>query len=64
MLERVFITRLFLTTGGLLALVGLVLWFALPIPSVLPPYLFTALVALGYGAACQWGGMQMPPKDE
>ena len=48
--------RLFLMGGGLLAVVGLVLWVALPIPSMFPPYLATALLALGYGAACRWRG--------
>jgi hypothetical protein len=48
--------RLFLMGGGLLAVIGLILWFALPIPSRFPPYLATALAALGYGAACRWWG--------
>jgi small basic protein len=42
--------------GGLLAVIGLILWFALRIPSMFPPYLATALLALGYGAACLWRG--------
>ena len=51
-----FIARLFLIGGGLLAVIGLILWFALPIPSMFPPYLVTASLALGYGAAClRWG---------
>ena len=54
--ERLFMARLFWMGGGLLALIGLILWLALPIPSMLPPYLATALLALGYGVACQrWG---------
>ncbi len=47
--DRVFIARLFLISGGVLAIVGFVLWFALPIPGMFPPYLVTALLALGYG---------------
>jgi len=50
--ERLFMTRLFFMTGGLLLVIGLVLWFTLPIPSMFPPYLATALLALGYGAYC------------
>ena len=54
--ERLFMARLFLMGGGLLAVIGLILWFALRIPSMFPPYLATALLALGYGAACRWRG--------
>lgn len=54
--ERLFMTRLFLISGGLLAAVGLMLWFALPIASMFPPYLITALLALGYGGYCLWWG--------
>ena len=49
MAERLFMARLFLIGGGALAAVGLILWFALPIPSMFPPYLVTALLAVGYG---------------
>jgi hypothetical protein len=51
-----FIARLFLIGGGLLAVIGLILWFALPIPSMFPPYLVTASLALGYGVACRRRG--------
>jgi hypothetical protein len=54
MLERLFMARLFLMGGALLAVIGLVLWFVLPVPSMFPPYLVTGLLALGYGAACWW----------
>ena len=50
--ERPFMARLFLTTGSVLLVLGLVFWFTLPIPSMFPPYLVTALLALGYGAWC------------
>jgi small basic protein len=56
MLERLFMARLFLTAGGLLAVISLVLWFSLRIPSMFPPYLATALLALGYGAVCRRRG--------
>jgi len=56
MLERLSMARLFLMGGGLLAVIGLILWFALPIPSMFPPYLVTALLALAYGVACLWRG--------
>ena len=51
MSER-FMARLFLTTGGLLAVIGLILWVALGIPLKFPPYLPTALLALIYGVTC------------
>ncbi len=50
--ERPFMARLFFTTGSVLLVLGLVLWFTLPIPAMFPPYLVTALLALGYGAWC------------
>jgi len=54
--ERPFLTRLFLSTGGLLAVIGLILWFTLPIPSLFPPYLVTAVLTLGYGVYCWQSG--------
>ena len=42
----------FLFGGGALALLGLILWETLPIQPALPPYLITALLALGYGLVC------------
>jgi hypothetical protein len=53
--ERLFMARLFLTAGAVLAVIGLMLWCVLPIRPMFPPYLVTALLALGYGAACRWG---------
>ncbi len=47
--------RLFLLTGAVLAVAGLALWFILPIATLFPPYVATALLALGYGAACLRG---------
>jgi len=52
MSERLFMARLFLMGARLLAVISLILWFVLPIPSMFPPYLATALLALGYGVAC------------
>jgi len=52
MFERSFMARWFLVGGGALAVIGFVLWFVLPIPMSLPPYLPTALLMLGYGAFC------------
>jgi hypothetical protein len=60
--ERLSMTRLFLASGALLAVVGLVLWFVLPIPSMFPPYLATALLALGYGGYCRWRGHASRPE--
>ena len=53
--EGPFIARLFLVTGVILAIAGLVLWKALPIASASPPYAITAALALIYGAAFRWG---------
>jgi hypothetical protein len=44
----------FLAGGAALGLLGLVLWRALPISSTLPPFLFTSLLAIGYGAFELW----------
>jgi hypothetical protein len=52
MSECSFLARWFLLGGATLALVGLILWFVLPIRQGMPPYLPTALLALGYGTAC------------
>ena len=52
MLDRSFMARWFLTGGGVLAVISLVLWFALPIRMSFPPYLFTAVLALAYGVVC------------
>jgi hypothetical protein len=51
--ECLIIARWFLLGGGALAAIGLVLWIALPISSMFPPYLVTALLALGYGEFCR-----------
>jgi 4-hydroxybenzoate polyprenyltransferase len=41
--------------GGLALLIfGLVLWHALPIAADLPPYLVTAILAIGYGLYEAW----------
>lgn len=57
MSDHLFNARLFLFGGAGLVVVGLILWFVLPISSTLPPYLVTGLLALGYGAACRWPGL-------
>ena len=54
--EHLLVARWFLMSGGLLAVIGLALWFTLPIPLAFPPYLVTALLALGYGVACRGRG--------
>jgi hypothetical protein len=40
----------YLLGGGIaLGLLGLILWWALPIASSLPPFCFTALLAIAFG---------------
>ncbi len=51
--EDLFIARLFWIVGGVLTVLGAVLWFMVPIRPMFPPYLATALLALGYGAWCR-----------
>jgi len=58
--DHVFIARLFLITGAVLAIVGMILWFTLPIPAMFPPYLVTALLALGYGVV--WNCRRATPR--
>jgi hypothetical protein len=71
--DRVFIARLFLISGALLAVVSAILWFTLPIPAMFPPYLVTALLALIYGVVwnCRRGAplavkseVKVEPKPE
>lgn len=50
--EHRFIARLFWTLGAALAVLGAALWFVVPIRPMFPPYLATALLALGYGTYC------------
>ncbi|MEI9999718.1 MAG: hypothetical protein WDO13_11450 [Verrucomicrobiota bacterium] len=47
--DDAFITRLFLATGGVLAVLGGLLWLVLPFRPTVPPYLSSALLALAYG---------------
>jgi hypothetical protein len=52
MTDRLFMARLFLIGGGVLAAVGLILWLALPIQQGVSPYFATAILSLAYGAGC------------
>jgi hypothetical protein len=52
MRSRLFIIRLFLLGGSLLAVFGFVLWLVLPIKLTFPPFLPTALLAMAYGLIC------------
>jgi hypothetical protein len=61
MSERRFMARLFLIGGGLVAVLGVLLWFVLPIPAMFPPFLLTALLALGYGIYCIAGSLPKQP---
>lgn len=51
--EDLFIARLFWIAGGVLVVLGAVLWFLIPIRPMFPPYLVTALAALGYSLWCR-----------
>jgi hypothetical protein len=53
MLPGSLIARLFCYAGGALFVVGLLLWWLLPVHSALPPYLFSPLLAVGYGLYCR-----------
>jgi hypothetical protein len=46
------IARCFFIAGATLMVASLLLWALLPVHLVLPPYLFTPLLALGYGFTC------------
>jgi hypothetical protein len=50
------IARWFWIAGGVLAVLGAVLWLATPIRPMFPPYLATALLAVAYAAWCQHKG--------
>jgi uncharacterized membrane protein len=52
MSDHLFLARCFLIGGAVLAIAGLILWFALPISTMFPPFLATGVLALGYGAYC------------
>lgn len=52
--ERLFVSRLFLSIGGGLIVLGLALWFLLPVAGIFPPYVSTGLLAVVYGGLC-WG---------
>jgi hypothetical protein len=54
--EDLFIARLFWIVGGVLAVLGAVLWFSVPIRPMFPPYIATAGAALGYSAWCRHRG--------
>jgi len=59
MFRRLSIAQWFLITGAAFAVIGLLIWALLPIHLALPPYLFTPVLALGYGAYCrrsEWNG--------
>ena len=51
--EDLFMARLFWIVGGVLAVLGAVLWFTVPIRPMFPPYVVTALVAFGYSFWCR-----------
>lgn len=58
-----FLARLCWIVGLVLAVLGLVLWYVLPIRPMLPPYLATALLAMAYGEYCRRRGGSEPPKS-
>ena len=50
--ERLFMARMFFLGGAVLAVIGFILWFVLPIRLSFPPFLLTALLAVVYGVVC------------
>ena len=52
MSKRVSLAPWFLSGGILLAAIGLLIWFLLPI-SMFPPYVITALISIAYGLFCR-----------
>ena len=50
--ESIFISRLFLSVGAGLVVLGIALWLALPITGMFPPYVVTGLLAVAYGGFC------------
>jgi 4-hydroxybenzoate polyprenyltransferase len=62
MLAHPSLGKFLLIGGALLALLGLILWWQLPIPNAFPPYLFTALLAAAYGGYEIWRTRARPEK--
>jgi hypothetical protein len=54
MFEPPYFSRALLAGGAVLLVFGLVLWHVLPIAAGFPPYVFTALLAIGYGWYEAW----------
>jgi hypothetical protein len=50
--EDRFIAKSCWIAAAVLAALGAVLWFAVPIRPMFPPYLATALLVSGYGTYC------------
>jgi hypothetical protein len=59
MSASLWIARFFSFAGGALFLLGLILWWLLPIHFTLPPYLFSPILAIGYGTYC-WKRAERP----
>jgi hypothetical protein len=53
MADDLFIARAFRLLGAALAVLCAVLWFTVPIRPMFPPYLATAVLALGYSSWCR-----------
>ena len=50
MLTRLTFAHCLIMGGSVLGVIGLILFWALPIPQGFPPFLVTALLAIGCGA--------------
>jgi hypothetical protein len=50
MLYRLTIAQCFIVGGAMLAVLGLILFWSLPVKQSFPPFLLTALLSIGYGA--------------
>jgi hypothetical protein len=54
MLKRPSFAQALVLGGSALVVLGLILWRTLPVALAYPPYLLTALLAIGYGAYEWW----------
>ncbi len=64
MLQRLTPAHFFLMGGVVLAVIGLILWWVLPIQSSVPPFLFTGVLAILYGGYDFWRNRSTKKKGD